>query len=191
MDAMTSHKWRARLRRRRGKVFHPGMIRELNLVAMMDMLTVVVVFLLKSYSVSALSIPVGGEIHPPKSTNIIRPQEAVKLTITKIGGKVPGIISVDDDHEHMVELTATKMAELEGFARQRKFLIPELHRSLLDKAEGIKHVASLNASIKFEGKVLVIADKDTPYWLITEVLFTAAEAQFEQYNLVALREKEE
>ena len=70
-------------------------------------------------------------------------------------------------------------------------MLPDLLKVLQRKAEGIKFIASKNSSIKFEGKILVIADKDTPYWLITQVLYTAAEAQFEQYNLAAMRLNEE
>ena len=188
MDEFAAKKWRARLKKRRGKSFHPGNIRELNLVAMMDMLTVVLVFLLKSYSVSAMSIPVGDTINVPKSTNTIRPQEAVKLTVTKTGAK-EGVIAVDE--KRVIELSPQMMAQLEAQAQKRNFLIPELAKELSSKAEGIKFIASKNPSIKFDGKILIIADKDTPYWLVTEVLFTAAEAQFEQYSLVAMKETQD
>ena len=182
------HTWRARLKRRRGKLLKPFMIRELNLVAMMDMLTIILVFLLKSYSVSALSIPVGGEITIPKSSNLVAPQEAVKLTVTKRAAGQPGVIAVDE--EKVLYLDADKEAQLNRQAEKREFLIKELHAALVKKADGIRQIAGLNSTIKFEGKILVIADKDTPYWLITEVLYTAAEAQFDKYNLVALREHE-
>jgi biopolymer transport protein ExbD len=176
------------LKRRRGKAFKPIQIRELNLVAMMDMLTIILVFLLKSYSVSALSIPVGEEVNMPKSSNLAAPQEAVKLTVTKATAEQPGVIAVDEDK--VVRLDRERESSLNAQAQKRDFLIKELHQALTRKADGIKAIAKLNPAIKFEGKILVIADKDTPYWLITEVLYTAAEAQFDRYNLVALREHE-
>ncbi|MFH1017496.1 MAG: biopolymer transporter ExbD [Pseudomonadota bacterium] len=178
-----------KLRKRRGKSFHPGAIRELNLVAMMDMLTVVVIFLLKSYSVSAMSIPVGDVINVPKSSNTTPPQEAVKLTVTKATEGQTGVIAVDD--ERVIELDKGTLGKLESQAKKRDFTLPELSRVLERKAKGIQFIASKNPSIKFEGKILVIADKDTPYWLVTQVLYTAAEAGFEQYNLAAMRLHEE
>jgi biopolymer transport protein ExbD len=189
MDEFVSRKWRSRLRARRGKTFHPGTIRELNLVAMMDMLTVVVIFLLKSYSVSAMSIPVGDTINVPKSSNRIPPQEAVKLTVTKTSEGLSGVIAVDE--QRVIDLDKAQMSKLEDQAKKRDFMLPDLLKVLQRKAEGIKFIAAKNPSIKFEGKILVIADKDTPYWLITQVLYTAAEAQFEQYNLAAMRLNEE
>lgn len=188
IDDRYLHNWRARLKRRRGKAFKPVAIRELNLVAMMDMLTIILVFLLKSYSVSALSIPVGEEINVPKSSNIATPQEAVKLTVTRSSGGVPGVIAVDE--EKVIHLDPQMEAQLKAQSVKRDFLIKDLHRALTKRADGIKEIAKLNPSIKFEGKILVIADRDTPYWLITEVLYTAAEAHFDRYNLVALRERE-
>jgi biopolymer transport protein ExbD len=181
--------WRARLRRRRGKAFNPVAIREFNLVAMMDMMTLILVFLLKSYSVSAMSIPVGEEMSVPKSSNLTTPAEAVKLTVTKIGGRAPGVMAVDEDR--VMELDPKRVATLEAQARDRKFLIKELKEKLDQKAETIKKISQINPSVKFEGKISVIADKDLPYWLITQILYTAAEAQFEQYNLVAMKEKGE
>ena len=88
----------------------------------------------------------------------------------------------------MLFLDPERESQLNKQAQKREFLIKELHAALVKRANGIKQIAELNKSIKFEGKILVIADKDTPYWLITEVLYTAAEAQFDRYNLVALRE---
>ena len=187
MGESIKRKWRSRIKKRRGKSFHPGTIRELNLVAMMDMLTVVLVFLLKSYSVSAMSIPVGEAISVPKSTNVIRPGEAVKITVTKASGGVKGVIAVDE--ERVIELSQETLDTLKKQAStKRDFLLPTLQKKLKEKADAAKYLASKNPNeIKFEGKVLVIADKDTPYWLITEVLYTAAESQFEQYNLVAMK----
>lgn len=187
-DEQSTSNWRGRIKKRRGKLFKPLAIRELNLVAMMDMLTIILVFLLKSYSVSALSIPVGGEINVPSSSNLEAPLEAVKLTLTKGSTGQPGVIAVDEDK--ILFLDPNKEAELKKQAKRRRFLIGELHKALTEKAAGIKEIAKLNPSIKFQGKILVIADKDTPYWLITSVLYTAAEAQFDKYNLVALREDE-
>ncbi len=178
--------WRSRLKKRRGKAFKPIAIRELNLVAMMDMLTILLVFLLKSYTVSSVSIPVGEEINIPISKNQLRPPEAVKVTVTKGTKENPAIIAVDENR--VVQLDPNQMTTLEAQARNRKFMIEPLHRAMMKKADEIKGIAKLNPNVKFDGKVLVIADKQTPYWLITQVLYTAAEAQFDQYQLVAMKE---
>ncbi len=175
--------WRRRIKRRRGKTFSISM-RELNLVAMIDMLTILLVFLLKSYSATALSIPVGGELVVPKSTHMITPEEAVKLTVTGLkDGK--GVIAVSD--QAVVALDKKRLSKLRRSMRRGGFLIPEVHRALMAEARRIKEIAAVNPKIKFEGKILIIADKTIPYWLVTQVLYTSAEARFDRYQLVAAR----
>lgn len=197
MDERQVHRWKARLRKRRSKSHSSQHIRELNLVAMMDMLTVIVIFLLKSYSVSAMAIPTGGGLNVPRSSNTMQPQEAVKLIITREDAGKPGSIAVDDKPivyqgtSTPLALDGAKMAEFEKMARDRKFLLPDLIAALKVKAEASREISRLNPESKFEGKILVVADKELPYWLLTQVLFTAAEAGFDQYSLVAVRTKQE
>jgi biopolymer transport protein ExbD len=195
-DLLEFTRWRdKRLARRRRQHFSESVnTHELNLVAMMDMMTILLVFLLKSYSVSAISIPVGGEMRIPMSSHLINPTEAVKLTITKVGS-AEAVIAVDEDT--VVKLTPEMMGKIEGQTKARKFLIPELHKALQAKAAKVKAMSQAQAkanaqgeTVTFDRKVMVLADKDTPYWLVTAVLYTSAEAEFDQYQLVALRNQQ-
>ena len=185
-DLLELRRWREKKLARRRKHFTSDMhTHELNLVAMMDMMTILLVFLLKSYSVSAMSIPVGGEISVPMSTNLINPKESVKLTITKTGTN-DSVIAVDD--QAIVKLTPDVLSSIQAQTKKRNFLIPELQTALVAKADKIKNMSKLNKSVQFDRKILVLADKTTPYWLITSILFTSAESEFDQYELVALRQ---
>jgi biopolymer transport protein ExbD len=186
-------------RRRRLHFSESINMQELNLVAMMDMMTILLVFLLKSYSVSALSVPVGGEISVPMSNNQMNPKEAVKLTITKVG-TADAVVAVDE--EAIIKLDEATIEKLRAQTKRRQFMIPELHKALVAKADKIKKMAQLQSQasqpaqagapapqqVTFDRKIMVLADKTTPYWLVTAVLFTSAEAEFDQYQLVALRE---
>src|SRR5438309_1827572 len=79
-----------------------GEIRELNITAMMDMMTIVLVFLLKSYSASNISVTASEDVRPPISSTRQTPKDTVAVTITPksllvgdkkvvdlVGGKVP------------------------------------------------------------------------------------------------------
>jgi len=197
-DLLEFTRWRdKRLARRRRQHFSESVnTHELNLVAMMDMMTILLVFLLKSYSVSAMSIPVGGEISVPMSSHLINPSEAVKLTITKVGTD-SAVIAVDE--ESVIKLTPETLGKIQAATKSRKFMIDDLHKALKGKADKIKAMAQAQAKaataaegqkVSFDRKIMVLADKDTPYWLITAVLYTSAEAEFDQYQLVALRQEQ-
>lgn len=197
MDEQFHHQWRARLKKRRGKAFKSVAMRELNLVAMMDMLTIILVFLLKSYSGSSLSMDSGSNIRFPQSSETVVPQEAIKLTVTQFGQSQPGFISVGD--KNVVALDAKKVTELTQQSKARRFLIDEVFQAL---QEEIARVQGMNktpvdpkkppvkTTVPYEGKILIIADKETPYWLITQVLYTSAQAGFDKYNLVAIQENQ-
>ncbi|MEZ4845435.1 MAG: biopolymer transporter ExbD [Bdellovibrionota bacterium] len=194
-DLLEFRRWKdKRMARRRRQHFSDAVnTQELNLVAMMDMMTILLVFLLKSYSVSAISIPVGGELQIPMSSHTINPNEAVKLTITKTGTP-DAMIAVDE--EAVVRLTPETLGKLQSQTKSRRFLIPELQKALQAKAQKVKNMAQAQAKagatekVEFDRKIMVLADKETPYWLITAVLFTSAESEFDQYQLVALRQEQ-
>ena len=183
-EDMLHHQWRARLKKRRGKAFKSVGMRELNLVAMMDMLTIILVFLLKSYSGSALSLE-AKNIEFTESTNMASPEEAVKLTLTSINNDEPGELIIDE--KNVLVLDKKKVAQLQRQTRRRNFMIKELYDELKVKSDQAKAEAAAIEGKEFEGNILVIADKETPYWLITSVLFSAAEAAYDKYNLVSIK----
>src|SRR5215469_8329495 len=59
-----------------------GEIRELNIVAMMDMMTIILVFLLKSYSASSVAVTASEDVRPPLSSTRSTPKDTVAVTIT-------------------------------------------------------------------------------------------------------------
>src|SRR5512145_836321 len=59
-----------------------GEIRELNIVAMMDMMTIILVFLLKSYQASAINVNMSQELAIPQSTTQLHPQENITVTVS-------------------------------------------------------------------------------------------------------------
>src|SRR3954452_22800557 len=79
-----------------------GEIKELNITAMMDMMTIILVFLLKSYSASNVAMTASEDVRPPISTARTTPRDTVAVTITPkhilvgdkavvtlAGGKIP------------------------------------------------------------------------------------------------------
>src|SRR5574342_939662 len=59
-----------------------GEIKELNIVAMMDMMTIILVFLLKSYQASAINVNMSEQLTIPQSTTQRHPQENITVTLS-------------------------------------------------------------------------------------------------------------
>lgn len=188
-EHFVAHQWRARLKKRRGKAFKSVQVREINLVAMMDMMTIILVFLLKSYSGSALSLD-AANLDYTESTNSAAPEDAIKLSVTKLSGnkKTPEIVI--GDNETVIKLDPPFLKKMETAASQRQFLIKELYEPLKAKADQAKHEATRIKDKKFEGNILIVADKETPYWFVTQILYSAAEAGYDKYNLVSIKKNE-
>src|ERR1700678_154406 len=60
-----------------------GEIKELNITAMMDMMTIILVFLLKSWSSSNTSIEMNAQLTPPTSKTQIAPKDTLTITISQ------------------------------------------------------------------------------------------------------------
>ena len=62
---------------------HEEEIEELNITAMLDMMTILLVFLLKSYAASATAITLSEDLMLPMSSSERTVEEAIKVTVTQ------------------------------------------------------------------------------------------------------------
>src|SRR5882757_6041171 len=65
------------------KLEEPEVIKDLNITPMMDMMTIILVFLLKSFSSSTSTITFDSNLQVPKSSTQLKTKLALAVTITK------------------------------------------------------------------------------------------------------------
>src|SRR6478609_11114182 len=65
------------------KLEEPEVIKDLNITPMMDMMTIILVFLLKSFTSSASTITFDSNLQIPKSSTIAKQKIALSVTVTK------------------------------------------------------------------------------------------------------------
>ena len=65
------------------KLAEPEVIKDLNITPMMDMMTIILVFLLKSFSSTTSNITFDQNLQVPKSFTELKPKLAVTVTVTK------------------------------------------------------------------------------------------------------------
>src|SRR5262252_3013695 len=65
------------------KLAEPEVIKDLNITPMMDMMTIILVFLLKSFSASASTITFDSNLQVPRSETQLKTKLAVSVTLTK------------------------------------------------------------------------------------------------------------
>jgi biopolymer transport protein ExbD len=164
------------------KLGEPETIRELNVTPMMDMMTIILVFLLKSFSGSTSLITLDQNLQVPPSTTMLRAKEAVPITITKKviivegeavapinNGKVDASLKPDGENGYRIQAIVDRLTKISN--RERR-------------------VAELQGE-KFQSELMVVADRTTPYRLLTEVLYSCGQAGYSNYRLVVLKTRTE
>jgi biopolymer transport protein ExbD len=148
---------------------------ELNLTAMMDMMTILLVFLLKSYGAADINVVMGPDLTPPSSKSLLMPVQAVTLTITKkdiaVGEK--GVLELENGR-----LPAS------AFASAQSPLIPKIKDALIKELDKQVKIASNNAGMQAKmgtekdptRMLTIVGDKDMPYETLFKVLGTAGQA---------------
>jgi biopolymer transport protein ExbD len=159
----------------------------LNITAMLDLMTIILVFLLKSVGSSAASIPQSKDLTLPKSVMQAEPsQEGVVVIISK------SQILVGDDPNPIVVLPGREQLAQSGLDAKYKrsgpndlYIVP-LANALTHARETDKAIRAAKGLDPSSSEAIIVADTTTPYRLLIEVLFTLGQSEFGKYHLMVL-----
>ena len=163
------------------KLAEPDVISGLNITPMMDMMTIILVFLLKTFSSSTSTITFDQNLQVPKSITQLKPKEAVSVTITK------KIVLIEG--EAIAPINNGKVDPAVKRDGENGYYITPLVDVLEKHARKEKRVAELTGQ-KFEAQLMLVADQTTPYRLLTEVLYSCGQAGYANYRLLVLKSKD-
>ncbi len=162
-----------RITRRRQKEVKED-ITYLNITPMLDMMTILLVFLLKSFSASAENITVEN-LALPSSVSKLNVKPALQLMVTE------NAILVDQKLVTRLGPNGSIVdADLPEGAQG--YLIQPLYEALEVKAGYYKQIEEYGGS-KFDGRVAIIADRKTPYQTLFKILYTVGRAEFGLFRL--------
>jgi biopolymer transport protein ExbD len=157
----------------------------LNITAMLDLMTIILVFLLKSMASSSASIPQSKDLALPDSIITTEAaQEGVVILISKTQ------ILVGDDPNPIVLLPSREQLAQTGVDSRYKrsgpndlYIVP-LANALSHARETDKAIRTAKGLDPSSSEAVIVADTTTPYRLLIEVLFTAGQAEFGKYHLM-------
>ena len=161
-----------------------GEIKELNITAMMDMMTIILVFLLKSYSASAINVNMSDNLAIPVSSTQLSPQENITVTVASNELSVNDKVVLRDGMQGGIVPPNAK----EG-GKADAFYIGALYDGLKKEVDKQKYIAKYNRNAPFSGRVNVVVDKKVPYRTLMEVLYTAGQAELGEYKFMALKKE--
>lgn len=148
-------------------------IKDLNITPMLDMMTILLVFLLKSFASSSQDVNVANLVLP-HSTTKLQVEEALTLMITQ------NEILVDQKVVTTLDNGGIKGEDLpEG---PNGYLVKPLYDVLEAKADHLKRIEEYGGT-QFVGRIAVIADRTTNYKTLFRILYTAGRAEFGLFKL--------
>jgi biopolymer transport protein ExbD len=180
--------YKAELRKAIRRNAHEQEVNFLNITAMLDIMTIILVFLLKTLGESSAAVPQSDDLRLPASVMKKAPaQEGVLVTISKTQ------ILVGDDK--ILTLPGRESLAQAGVdARYKRsgpndlFIVP-LGNALMSARKtdvAVRRAKGLDPS---SSEAIVIADKGTPYRLLMEVLFTLGQSEYGKYHLMVIQSK--
>jgi biopolymer transport protein ExbD len=147
---------------------------EIDITSLLDILVVILIFLLKSYSASNVIINIPKEVNLP-------------LSQTQKGNETGVTLQVSDqklfiDDQMVADLRSSKNIFDESGLR----IIP-LYNELVRKRESSENlVKSTGADLDFDGKINLVMDKDIEYDFLRKLMYTSGEAGFLSFKFVVL-----
>lgn len=179
-------------RRKLTKVF------ELQLTSMMDILVIIVVFLLKSYTTSTynfttvegLKMPISiSQDVPPDSLQVIITPESMTFDNERILDFVQTAANVGAGTEATYEFKQTDLSE-------GGLQILPLYNALMksrDRAELLRAKSKARDEegnpLPFEGELAITADERVQYDTIRKIMYTAAAAGFKVFRFLAMKKE--
>jgi biopolymer transport protein ExbD len=148
-----------------------GVNAELNVVPMVDMMTMLVIFLLQQFSAT-------GEI--------LYMQKDLKLPEARHGQMIE-IAPVVAINASQIVVTGQKVAEIADLDRDSGYLnIPALEERLRDEKKRWEFIHQRDPNTKWDGIVNIQADQKVPFRIVKRVMFSCGVAGYFNINFAAL-----
>ena len=150
---------------------------EINLVSMIDMLTVLVFFLLVYSSHEIEILPSAKDVQLPQSMAEENARDAVVVVIT----------------ETEILMNGQSLAQISDILASQQLVIPALKSALENQTERVLNdtPAQTEEERIASREVTIMADKEIPYQLLKRVMATSTAADYGQLSLAVLQKASE
>lgn len=152
----------------------------LKVTSLMDIFVNVLIYLLMNYSTSPVDITQSPERRLPKSSTQLPIKHTTTIGVTKKSILV-NRKKVCDVRDGRVDPSLKKDKQASSY------MILPLFESLKEAATKRKKIAKFNKSIKFKGMVTIVADEKMPFRLLSEIMYTAGQAEFGKFKFAVIK----
>lgn len=145
----------------------------LNLTALIDLFTILVLFLLFNMAGGADVLPPEGKLQLPQSLSEKTLQATVTIMITSDEITVEGKI----------------VGGIQAVLAEPDLEISALKKELVRHADNARALGAAMGQEVFEGKVTILGDQGIPFRLIEKVMFTCSQAEFSDIRLAVIQKE--
>ena len=146
----------------------------LRLTSMIDMFTILLVFLLKSFSVEGEIISVARDLQLPESSATTRPRSTPILIVTSgwlilDGNPIEQVDTVMNQKRNSIAALSTGLQRIRAFSDQ---------------------LAQLDEQRHFKGEITIQGDREIPFELLKKIMFTCGQHGFNNLLLAVHQEEQ-
>lgn len=146
----------------------------LNITSMLDMFTILIIFLLKSYSAEGIILTIPADLYLPNSTTQSAPEPGLVIELSKKSLVVDGTILP---------------VNLDEVERSDSLLIPELLENLTARVRWYEQISAVNPEVNFTGQMVLEGDREIPFRLLKKILYTSGQAGFINQSLAVFQKE--
>jgi len=159
----------------------------LNIYPLMDVMTILLVFMIMQFAQEAAAIVQGPTLQIPWSSSDAELADALPIQISYPSGTDPGTITVDGRPTVDLRQDGTvDPSQKQGGGTG--FLITPLHNIMTQHRDRLKLIAQMNPARPFTHTVQIICDKRIPFRTLSEVIYTLGQAEFSNIHFVVLQQ---
>ena len=151
------------------------MVFKLNITSIIDMFTILIVFLLKSFSVQGELFTLSPDLHLPSSEEAMM---AKKQTVS---------VAVTNDYI-LVNGEMVENLKNPGDSGPAAPIYPELLKKLQFQKSLMMKAFSDDPDFEFKGRITILGDKTIPFRILERVMYTCGRAEFSNINLAVSKE---
>lgn len=151
----------------------------LSLNSLLDIVTIILVYLLKSFASSPVSVPDPSVKLPDSSAQLV-PEEAAVVMVT-----TDKIVINDSAVAEVID--GTHVSPNDKRDGEKGYFITPLYDAMVASADNEKKIAQYNPAHAFKGISILICDKRIPFRLLSEVMYTAGQAEYGNFKFAVIK----
>lgn len=172
---------KSRVRKHAKSPWHRYRPAKLQLTPMIDMFTILLIFLLKSFTAQGQVVTITPDVHLPQSTAEKPSRYPMVVSATN---KIIKVIYADEKEKIL--------RDIDKLLIDKKRIIGDLYDELKSRADYTKEIERRNnysPGTLFKGEITVLGDKEIPYRLLEKIMYTCGRAGYANIDLAVFKKE--